>query len=144
MKSFLGPPAGGLNFDRKSTHNYSEKRFSCHASTQTHQNMIDFHCQTVLVNTIDCAIQVTAKKETFEREFNQWMMDELAAKDPNEASFRDLYEQSRIEQEELSKRLDNEMDINVKIQRNHKQLVDKLKQEITDKDEQIEVTFFLD
>ena len=42
----------------------------------------------------------------------------------------------------MSQRLENELDISVKIQRNHKHLTDKLKQEIKEKDEHIEVTYF--
>ena len=144
MKSFVDPSANDSNFNQKLPRNCPEKGLSCHASTQTLENItVDFHCQTISVNTNDCAIQVAARKESFENEFNQWMMEEIAAKDPNEATFRDLYELSRTEQEKLSKRLENELDINVKIQRNHKQLVDKLKQEIMDKSEQIEVIRFL-
>ena len=99
---------------------YFEKSFWCDVSTQTYENKtIDCHCKTV-VRTVDCAIQV----------------------DLNEASFMELYRQMKKDKDEVSQRLENELDISVKIQRNHKHLTDKLKQEIKEKDEHIEVTYF--
>ena len=112
---------------------------SCQASSQAHNETVDCSSQTVLVSTLECAVQVEAKQEAFEKEFSQWKLDEMVAQDPSEGYYRDLYTETKRDLDELSQRLENELDINVKIQRNHKQNIDKLKQELDTKEEQVEV-----
>lgn len=85
------------------------------------------------------SVQVDVNQNAFKDEFNTWMQEELNIVDPTAASFRGLYQDEVKARVEAERRLEVEMDKNVKLQRTTKMQINELKQQLQNQEETIEV-----
>ena len=112
------------------------------ASTQTDVTVVfDRCCQTGMETNKTIGVQVSASKEAFEEEYLLWKLDDKATEDEGvDLCYKDLYLDEKKLREELNTCLQNEKDVSANARHNHKRVMDQLKEELSGKSEEVEVS----
>ena len=112
------------------------------ASTQTDVTVVfDRCCQTGMETNKTIGVQVSASKEAFEEEYLLWKLDDKATEDEgDDLCYKDLYFDEKKSREELNTCLQNEKDVSANARHNHKRVMDQLKEDISGKSEEVEVS----
>ena len=112
------------------------------ASTQTDVTVVfDRCCQTSMETNKTIGVQVSASKEAFEEEYLLWKLDDKATEDEgDDLCYKDLYFDQKKLREELNTCLQNEKDVSANARHNHKRVMDQLKEDLSGKSEEVEVS----
>ena len=108
------------------------------ASTQTDVTVVFDHCcQTDIEANKTIGVQVSASKEAFEEEYLLWKLED---KEGVDLCYKDLYFDEKKLRKELNTCLQNEKDVSANARHNHRRVMDQLKEDLSGKSEEVEVS----
>ncbi|XP_032218316.1 uncharacterized protein LOC116601529 isoform X2 [Nematostella vectensis] len=107
-----------------------------HVATQTRQKVTNTKSsQTSKPEMVNVDVQVTARKEAFQKEFDVWMGEELSAP---ELTHRQMYLSEVAARKDAEEKLVSSLDANVREHRDHRQACDEMKEVIRNQEIEIE------